>query len=83
MMDRMLNIPMARLVDFVPLDPRIQEALLGSPKGVGRALQLCRFHERGGDVEGLFHSDALVRDSALNYFNALLSAGNSLHALAV
>jgi len=83
MMDRMLNIPMARLVEIVSLNSRIEEALLGSPKGVGRALQLCRFHERGGDVEGLFQNDALVRDSALNYFNALLSAGNSLQALAI
>ena len=83
MMDRMLNIPMAQLVNLVFLNSRIQEALLGSPIGIGRALELCRYHERGGDTEGLLNSDALVRDSAPKYFNALLSAGSSLRALAV
>ena len=41
MMDRMLNIPMARLVNLVSLNSRIQEGLLGSPDGTGRALELC------------------------------------------
>jgi EAL and modified HD-GYP domain-containing signal transduction protein len=81
MMDRMLNIPMIQLVGLVFLSSRIQEALLGSPVGIGRALELCRYHEHEGDCEGLLNSDALVQDSSSNYFEALLSAGCSLHAL--
>ena len=52
MMDRMLNIPMKQLVGLVSIDSRIQEALLGSAKGLGRALELCRYHEQGGDAQG-------------------------------
>jgi c-di-GMP phosphodiesterase len=81
MMDRMLNIPMMQLVSLVSLNSRIQEALLGSSKGIGRALELCKCHEHGGAVEGLIHNDPLVSESASNYFNALLSAGSTLHEL--
>ena len=55
MMDRMLNIPMKQLVDLISIDSRIQEALLGSAKGMGRALALCEYEERGGDSQGLPH----------------------------
>lgn len=81
MMDRMLNIPMTQLLGLVSLNSRIEDALLGSAKGIGRALELCRYHERGGAGKGTPHSDALVRNSASNYFEALLSAGSTLHAL--
>ncbi len=57
MMDRMLNIPMRQLVDLVSVDSRIQEALLGSAKGMGRALELCKYEEHGGDSQGLPHPD--------------------------
>ena len=60
MMDRMLNIPMKQLLDLISVDSRIQDALLGSPKGLGRALELCRYHEQGGDAQGLIHPDAFV-----------------------
>ncbi len=80
-MDRMLNIPMTQLVNLISVDSRIQEALLGSTKGMGRALELCRYHEHGGDSQGLLPPDVLVRDSASYYFEALLAAGNTLHAL--
>lgn len=79
MMDRMLNIPMKQLLDLISVDPRIQDALLGSPKGLGRALELCRYHEQGGDAQGLIHPDAFVQDSTPYYFEALLKAGSSLH----
>jgi len=79
MMDRMLNIPMQQLVGLISVDSRIQEALLGSAKRLGRALELCRYHEHGGDSQGLIHPDAFVRDSTSYYFEALLKAGNSLH----
>ena len=46
MMDRMLNIPMKQLLDLISIDSRIQDALLGSTKGLGRALELCRYHEQ-------------------------------------
>jgi EAL and modified HD-GYP domain-containing signal transduction protein len=78
LMDRMLNIPMHRLLELIPVDARIQQALLGSPVGMGRALELCRYHEHGGDSQGLTHPDAFVPDSASYYFEALLAAG-SLH----
>jgi c-di-GMP-related signal transduction protein len=79
MMDRMLNIPMKELVGLVSIDSRIQEALLGSAKGLGRALELCRYHEQGGDAQGLIHPDAFVQDSTSYYFEALLKAGSTLH----
>ncbi len=81
MMDRMLNIPMAKLLELIYLCSRIEEALLGSREGIGKALELCEYHERGGDGKGPPHSDPLVRDSAANYFEALLSAGNTMHVL--
>jgi c-di-GMP-related signal transduction protein len=79
MMDRMLNIPMKQLVGLISIDSRIQEALLGSAKGLGRALELCRYHEQGGDAQGLIHPDAFVQDSTSYYFEALLKAGSTLH----
>jgi EAL and modified HD-GYP domain-containing signal transduction protein len=81
MMDRMLNIPMAKLLGLIYLSSRIEEALLGSQEGIGKALEICKYHERGGDGKGPPHSDPLVRDSAANYFQALLAAGNTLSAL--
>jgi c-di-GMP-related signal transduction protein len=81
MMDRMLNIPMKQLIDLISVDSRIQEALLGSVEGMGRALVLCRYEERGGDSQGLPHPDELVADSSLYYFRALLAAGNALQGL--
>jgi c-di-GMP-related signal transduction protein len=81
MMDRMLNIPMKQLVDLISIDSRIQEALLGSEKGMGRALALCRYEEQGGDSQGLPHPDALVPDSASYYFRALIAAGNTLQGV--
>lgn len=81
MMDRMLNIPMAKLLGLIYLSSRIEQALLGSQEGIGKALEICKYHERGGDGKGPPHSDPLVRDSATNYFEALLAAGNTMHAL--
>ena len=81
MMDRMLNIPMKRLVDLISIDPRIQEALLGSAEGMGRALTLCRYEEHGGNSQGLPHPDELVADSSTYYFRALIAAGNTLQGL--
>jgi c-di-GMP-related signal transduction protein len=79
MMDRMLNISMKQLLELISVDSPIQEALLGSAKGLGRALELCRYHEQGGDAQGLIHPDAFVHDSTPYYFEALLKAGNALH----
>ena len=79
MMDRMLNIPMKQLVGLISIDSRIQGALLGSAKGLGRALELCRYQERGGDAQGLIYPDAFVQDSTSYYFEALLKAGSTLH----
>jgi EAL and modified HD-GYP domain-containing signal transduction protein len=81
MMDRMLNIPMKQLVELISIDSRIQEALLGSAKGMGRALVLCEYEEHGGDSQGLPHPDELVADSSTYYFKALIAAGNTLQGL--
>ncbi len=81
MMDRMLNIPMKQLVDLISIDSRIQEALLGSAEGMGRALELCRYEERGGDSQGLPRPDESVGDSASYYFQALIAAGTTLQGL--
>ncbi len=81
MMDRMLNIPMKQLIDLIAVDPRIQEALLGSVEGLGRALVLCEYEERGGDSQGLPHPVAAVADSSSYYFRALIEAGKALHGL--
>ncbi len=81
MMDRMLNIPMKQLLDLIPVDSRIQEALLGSVEGMGRALVLCEYEERGGDSQGLPHPVALVADSSSYYFRALIAAGNAMQGL--
>ena len=81
MMDRMLNIPMKQLIDLISVDSRIQDALLGSVEGMGRALVLCEYEERGGDSQGLPHPVALVADSSSYYFRALIAAGNALQGL--
>jgi c-di-GMP phosphodiesterase len=81
MMDRMLNIPMKQLVELISIDSRLQEALLGSEKGMGRALALCRYEEQGGDSQGLPHPDELVADSSTYYFRALIAAGSTLQGL--
>jgi c-di-GMP-related signal transduction protein len=81
MMDRMLNIPMRQLVDLISIDSRIQDALLGSAQGLGRALALCRYEEQGGDSQRLPHPDKLVADSSTYYFRALIAAGNTLQGL--
>jgi EAL and modified HD-GYP domain-containing signal transduction protein len=81
MMDRMLNIPMKQLIDLISVDSRIQDALLGSVEGMGRALVLCEYEERGGDSQGLPHPVALVADSSSYYFRALIAAGNALHGV--
>jgi c-di-GMP-related signal transduction protein len=80
-MDRMLNIPMKQLVELISIDTRIQEALLGSAEGMGRALVLCRYEEHGGNSQGLAHPDELVADSSTYYFKALIAAGNTLQGL--
>jgi c-di-GMP phosphodiesterase len=81
MMDRMLNIPMTQLVDLIPISTRIREALLGSTEGVGRVLELCKYQEEGGDAQELVLHNAFVPDSSAYYFEALLAAGNTLHAV--
>jgi c-di-GMP-related signal transduction protein len=78
MMDRMLNIPMKQLVDLISVGSRIQDALLGSAQGMGRALALCRYEEQGGESQGLTHPDELVADSSTYYFRALIAAGNAM-----
>lgn len=80
MMDRMLNIPMSQLLGLVCIDSKLEDALLGSPHGIGKALMICEYHERGGNGDGLVQTDALAHDSALNYFEAILSAGRTLHS---
>jgi EAL and modified HD-GYP domain-containing signal transduction protein len=81
MMDRMLNIPMKQLVELISVDSRIQEALLGSAQGMGRALALCEYEEHGGDSQGLPPPDEFVADSSTYYFKALIAAGNTLQGL--
>jgi c-di-GMP-related signal transduction protein len=81
MMDRLLNIPMKQLVNLISIDPRIREALLGSTTAMGKALELCRYHEHGGNSQDLLHSDEFVLDSASYYFEALAAAGTTLHSL--
>jgi EAL and modified HD-GYP domain-containing signal transduction protein len=78
MMDRMLNIPMNRLVALIAVAPRMREALLGSTEGLGRALTLCKYEERGGSLQGLIHPDESVRDSSSYYFRALIAAAQNL-----
>jgi c-di-GMP-related signal transduction protein len=81
MMNRMLKIPMKQLVGLISVDSRIQDALLGSAKGLGRALTLCRYEEQGGDSQGLPHPDELIPDSSAYYFRALIAAGKILQGL--
>jgi len=81
MMDRMLNIPMKQLVGLISIDPRIQEALLGSEKGLGRALTLCRYEEQGGDSQRQPRPDESIPDGASYYFRALIAAANTLQGL--
>jgi c-di-GMP-related signal transduction protein len=81
MMDRMLQIPMKKLLELISVDSRIQEALLGSESGMGKALKLCQYEEHGGDSQGLPHPDPTVSDSSAYYLRALIAAGNTLHAL--
>ena len=83
MMDRMMNISMKTLLKLVFVDPRIEEGLLGSSKGLGKALEICRYHEQGGESSGLVYDDALFRDSASGYFQALIAAGSLLHTLSL
>jgi c-di-GMP-related signal transduction protein len=78
MLDRMLNIPMKTLLDLIPVDSRIQEALLGSEEGMGRALALCRYEEQGGSSRGLPPPEKMVPDCSAYYFEALITAGKTL-----
>lgn len=80
MMDRMLSIPMTQLIAVLFLGSAVQEALLGSPQGIGRALELCREHEQGGDIDRRLDADPLIGESASWYFNALLSAGKTMRS---
>jgi EAL and modified HD-GYP domain-containing signal transduction protein len=77
-MDRMLNIPMNQLVALLYLGSATQEALLGSPEGIGMALELCRAHEQGGDIEGRPDANPLIGESTLRYFNAMLATGRTM-----
>jgi c-di-GMP-related signal transduction protein len=81
MMDRMLQIPMKKLLDLISVDFRIHEALLGSEAGMGKALMLCRYEEHGGDSQGLPHPDQTVSETSDYYLQALIAAGNTLQAL--
>jgi EAL and modified HD-GYP domain-containing signal transduction protein len=81
MMDQMLNVSMKQLLTLVSLTSRIEDALRGSSKGLGRALELCQYYEHAGNDTPTFDSDALLRNSASRYFDALLSTGRALHAL--
>jgi c-di-GMP-related signal transduction protein len=80
-MDRMVNIPMAQLVELIPVTTRFQQALLGSTQGIGRVLELCRYQEDGGDAQEIVLHDSFVPNSAAYYFEALLAAGNTLHTI--
>jgi c-di-GMP-related signal transduction protein len=81
MMDQMLNISMKQFLGLISLSPRIENALLGSPEGLGRALELCSYYEHP-DCNAL-QSDpkSLLLNSASRYFKALLTTGSSLRAL--
>ncbi len=81
MMDRMLNVPMKQLVDLISVNSRIQEALLDSEDGIGRALRICRYHESGDACKQLPSDDMLFDDSAPNYFDAILATGSILRSL--
>jgi c-di-GMP-related signal transduction protein len=81
MMDRMLQIPMQKLLELISVESRIQEALLGSEDGMGKALMLCRYEERGGDSQGLPHPDKTISDSSAFYLRALIAAGKTLTVL--
>jgi c-di-GMP-related signal transduction protein len=78
-MDRMLNIPMTQLVEFISVSTRFQEALLGSTQGIGRLLELCRYQEEGGDAQEQVRHESFIPDSAAYYSEALLAAGTTLH----
>jgi c-di-GMP-related signal transduction protein len=80
-MDRMLNIPMKQLLELISVDSRIQEALLGSMEGMGRALALCEYEERGGESQELPHPVESVADSSSYYFRALIAAGKALQGV--
>ena len=81
MMDQMLEIPMTQLVGLIFLDPRVEEALLGSTCGLGRALEICRYHELGRGFDGQVQIDRYMLDIASKYFDAVVSAGNIVQAL--
>jgi c-di-GMP-related signal transduction protein len=81
MMDSMMDISMKTLLKFVFVNSRIEDALLGSPKGLGKALELCRYRERGGESTDLLYGDAIFRDSYSRYVQALISTSSLLHAL--
>jgi hypothetical protein len=44
-------------------------------------LELCKYQEDGGDAQDLVLHDSFVPNSAAYYFEALLAAGNTLHAI--
>jgi EAL and modified HD-GYP domain-containing signal transduction protein len=81
MMDQMLSIPMRQLLRLVSLSPRIENALLGADKGLGSALELCKYYEQASKSTVPSCSDRLIHESASHYFEALLSTGTLLHAL--
>jgi hypothetical protein len=48
---------------------------------MGRALELCRYEERGGESQGRPHPDEAVPDSGSYYWRALIAAGNTLQGM--
>lgn len=81
MMDQMLSIPMKQLLRIICLNSRVESALLGSSKGLGSALELCKYYEHANNITDPPCSDEILQDSALHYYEALLSTGSALQVL--
>jgi EAL and modified HD-GYP domain-containing signal transduction protein len=81
MMDQMLSIPMKQLLRIICLNTRVESALLGSSKGLGSALELCKYYEHTSNNTVPPCSDEILQDSASHYYEALLSTESALQAL--
>jgi c-di-GMP-related signal transduction protein len=79
----LLGIEMGRLIDLLNLSPRMRQALLGSPDGLGQVLDMCNYYEHWSENHAVETKKPEYQKSAPLYFEAILSAGKVLRELNV
>lgn len=82
-LDALMDLPMARLLEQLPLSEEINQALLdpACPSGLGKVLRVVRAYEIG-DFETAAHEGVSLADANMAYRQAVAWAGQTQMALA-